>query len=61
VDANAVVIGSEVFELSVKINRIPEECAVEVFAPNGPDQSLNEGMGDRGVGYRFDLLDLENP
>jgi len=45
--------------LSIEVGRIPEECSVEVFAPNGPDQSLDEGMRHRGVRDGLDFLDLE--
>ena len=60
-NADAVVIGAEFFELAVKIDRIPEERVVQIFAPDRPDQSFYERVRDRGVGHRFDLLDLEDP
>ena len=41
VDASAVVIRSEFFELPVKIDRIPEERLVQIFAPDRSDQSLD--------------------
>ena len=34
----------EILQLPVKIDRIPEERDVQVFAPNCPNQSLREGM-----------------
>ena len=60
-NTNAIVIVLEVFELALKVVRIPEERVVEVFAPNSPDQSFNEGMRHRGVRHGFDFLDLEDP
>ena len=42
VDANAVVIGAEFFELPVKIDRIPEEHVIQIFAADCPDQSFHE-------------------
>lgn len=45
----------------MKAERIPEERAVEVFAPKSPDQSFNEGMRHRGVQHGFEFLDLEDP
>jgi hypothetical protein len=61
VNTNAIVIVLEVFELALKVARIPEERVVEVFAPNSPDQSFNEGMRHRGMRHGFDFLDLEGP
>ena len=59
--ANAVVIGAEFVELPVKIDRNPEEHVILVFAPDRPDQSFHEWVRRGDVGYRLDLLDLEDP
>ena len=59
-DASAVVIRSEFFELPVKIDRIPEERLVQIFAPDGSDQSLDERVRHRGARHGFDLLELED-
>lgn len=61
VNTIAIVIALEACELPMKVERIPEEQVVEIFAPNGPDQSFNEGMRHRGVRHGFDFLDLEDP
>ncbi|HVA39337.1 MAG TPA: hypothetical protein VNF49_01635 [Candidatus Binataceae bacterium] len=42
IHASSVVLGSEFVELPLKIDRIPEERVVEIFAPDGPDQSIHE-------------------
>jgi hypothetical protein len=42
--AMTIVVVLEGSQLSIKIDRIPEECAVQILAPNGPNQALNEGM-----------------
>jgi len=59
-DASPVVIGAEVFEFAVKVDRIPEERVVQIFAPDRPDQAFDERMRRWGIRHRFDLLDLEN-
>lgn len=53
-DASTVLIGAEGFEFPVVIDQIPEERAVDIFAPDGPDQSFDEGV-DAGV-YDTDLI-----
>ena len=60
-NSSAVVIGAENFELPVKVDRIPEERVVQIFALDRSDQSLDERVRRRDVRYRFDLLDLEDP
>lgn len=34
---DAGVIGSECVELSIKIDRIQEECVIQLFASDGPN------------------------
>src|SRR5487761_2151091 len=58
--ADVIVIGAISFELPVKVDRIPEERMIQVFAPDRPDQSLDERVRCRNVRHRFDLLDLED-
>ena len=50
----------ELVQLPREIDRVPEERAIEILAPNRPDQPFDEGMGDRSVGNRLDLLNLEH-
>ncbi len=45
VTTSPIVIILEIRELLMKINGIPEERAIEVFAPDRPDQSFDEWMG----------------
>jgi hypothetical protein len=56
--AMVVVVIPEGLQLSRQIGRVPEEDAVQVLAPDRADQTLNERMRYRCVGYRLDLLDL---
>ena len=45
----------------MKIDRIAEERMVEIFAPDGTDQSFHEWVRHRDIGHRLDLRDLEDP
>jgi len=45
--AMAVVVIPDGFQLSLQIDRVPEEDAVQVLAPNRADQTLNERMRHR--------------
>ena len=60
VDAMLVVVIAEGFELSREVNAVPEKRAIEEFAPDRADQSLNVAMRDWDVGNGLDLLDLEH-
>jgi len=59
--ADVIVKELELLQLPLKIDRVPEEHLVQIFAPDRPDQSLDERVRRRGVRHRFDLLDLEDP
>ena len=59
--ASSVVIGLVFVELPLKIDRIPEEHMIQIFAPDRADQSFHEWVRHRDVGYRLDLLDPEDP
>ena len=43
-DAVAVVIDTERFQLVLQIKRIPEEHAIEILATQGTDQPFDERM-----------------
>ena len=43
-NALAVVVISECLQLSRQVDRVPEKQAVQVLAPDRPDQALDEGM-----------------
>ena len=48
VDPMLVVVIAEGFELPREVDAVPEERAIQEFAPDGTDQSLNVGMRDTG-------------
>ena len=60
-NAMGIVIVSDLSQLSRQIHRIPEEHAIQILAPDRADQALNEGMRNRRVRNRLDLLDFEDP
>ncbi len=59
-NTNAVVTGAELIGLRVKIDRIPEECVIQIFAPDRPDQSLNERCEIGVYDTVLDLFDFED-
>lgn len=61
VHANAVVVGGDFLELPVKIDRIPGEYVVQVFATDNPCHPFDQWVRRWDVGYRLDLLDFEDP
>jgi len=44
----------------VKVDRIPEKDMVQVFAPDGSDQSFHERVRHRGVGHGFDFFNFQD-
>jgi hypothetical protein len=44
-----VVIVREHVQLSLQVDRIPEENVIEIFAADGADQPFNERMRDRSI------------
>ena len=59
-NAMRVVIVPELSQLPRQVDRVPEEHAIEVLAPDRADQPFDERMRDRSVRNRLDLLDLED-
>jgi hypothetical protein len=59
VNAIFVVIDSELFQLSLQVDRVPDEHMIKELSSNRPDQSFYERMGHRYVRDRLDLFDLE--
>ena len=55
----AVIVPLEIEELHLQIRGRPEQHAVQTLAPNGADQPLNEGMGERHVRYCLDFADVQ--
>jgi hypothetical protein len=48
-------------ELPFQIALVPIQSLIEVFAPDGSDQSLDEGMRMGCVGDGLDLINLRIP
>jgi hypothetical protein len=61
VAAMSVVVSFVAFELAFKIALVPKQSLIEVFAPYGPDQSLDESMGTGRAGNGLDLINLKYP
>jgi len=59
VNAIVVVIGSELFQLSLEVNCVPDEHVIKKLPSNRPDQPFYEWMGHGYVRNRLDLFDLE--
>ena len=59
--AVAIVVTLKIKQLRLKIGGRPEEHAIEILAPNRPDQSLDEGMRKWNVRNRLDFGDLKYP
>jgi hypothetical protein len=51
--AVAIVVTLKIKQLRLKIGGRPEEHAIEILAPNRPDQSLDEGMRKWNVRNRL--------
>ena len=61
VAAMSGVVNLVAIELAFKIALVPKESLIEIFAPYGPDQSLDERVRTRCAGNRLDLIDLKYP
>ena len=59
VNAIFVVINSVLFQLSLQVDRVPDQHVIKKLSSNRPDQSFYERMGQRYMWDRLDLLDLE--
>jgi len=60
VDTSLVVIIGESNQLAMKVETVPEEGLVEILAPKGSDQPLDERMRVRREGDRLEFLDVED-
>jgi hypothetical protein len=60
VNAPLVVIGSELIQLAMQVEAVPEERVVEILAPKRSDQPLDERMRARHEGDGLEFLDVEN-
>ena len=59
VAAMSVVVTFVAFELPLKIALVPKQSLIEVFAPDGPDQPLDESVRPRCPGNRLDPTNLK--
>jgi hypothetical protein len=60
VDTPLVVIGGESIQLPMQVEAVPEEGLVEILAPKGSDEPLDERMGARHERDRLEFLDVQN-
>ena len=61
VAAISVVVNFVAIELPFQIALVPKQSLIEVFAPDGPDQPLDESMRPGCAGNRLDLINLKYP
>ena len=61
VAAISVVVNFVAIELPFQIALVPKQRLIEVFAPDSPDQSLDESMRTGCAGNGFDLINLKDP
>ena len=59
VNATFVVIDSELFQLPLQVDCVPDEHMVKKLPSDCPDQPFHERMGHGYVRDRLDLFDLE--
>ena len=59
-NALGIVLAGESIQLAMKIEAVPEENLVEILAPKGSDEPLDERMRARYEGDRLEFLDVEN-
>src|ERR1700681_4194749 len=58
--AMTVMVPLELEELQLQVGGRPEEQPVQAFAPNRADQAFDEGMRERHVRQRRDLVHVED-
>jgi hypothetical protein len=59
VNAPLVVIGGESVQLSMQVETVPEEGLVEILAPKGSDEPLDERMRARHERDRLEFLNVD--
>jgi hypothetical protein len=59
VNAIVVVINSELFQLSLQVDCVPDQHVIKKLPSNRSDQPFHERMGHGYVRGRLDLIDLE--
>ena len=55
-----VVVDGESIQLPMEVEAVPEEGLVEIFAPKGSDQPLDERMRARHEREGLEFVDVEN-
>ena len=59
VNAIFVVINSELFQLALQVDGVPDQHVIKKLPSDRPDQPFHERMGHGCVRDRLDLFDLE--
>ena len=59
VNTTFVVINSELFQLSLQVDCVPDQHVIKKLSSDRPDQPFYERMGHGHVRDRLDLFDLE--
>jgi hypothetical protein len=59
VNAVFVVVDSELFQLPLQVDRVPDHHVIKKLSSYRPDQPFHEWMGHGYVRNRLDLLDIE--
>ena len=60
VNAPFIVIGGESIQLAMQVEAVPEEGMVEILAPKGSDEPLDERMRARHERNRLEFLNSED-
>jgi hypothetical protein len=61
VAAILVVVNFVAIELPFQIALVPKQSLIQIFAPDGSDQPLDERMRTGCARNRFDLINLKDP
>jgi hypothetical protein len=59
VDTVVVAVDPKGSKLSFEVKMVPEQYVVQQLFASRSDHAFDEGMGNRGVRNRLDLLDIE--
>jgi hypothetical protein len=61
VDAHVIVVASELAELALKIQTVPEQYVIQILSADSADQPFDERVRAGHEGYGFDFFNLEYP
>ena len=56
-----VKVTHEIEQFAFEVHSCPEQRAIQEFTSDRANESFHKGMGQRDIGYGFDLVDLEDP